>query len=331
MNSIYSPCKELSLDESMVLWRGRLQFRQYIKNKRHKYGIKLYMLTEPNGLVIKFAVYAGATDILAGEGHTQKVVLHLMEERLERGHSIYADNFYNSPELTKTLLEKKTYITGTLRVDRIGVPKDLGRMKLKVGETTAMYHEGIMVGKWRDKREVLYISSQYENVLEETVNRRGVTKIKPFPVIQYNSFMSGVDRKDQLMSYYPCERKTIRWYKKILFHVLQMGILNAYILYNKYNIEKKLTMLDFRLAIIKSLLTPEQNDDEEEVEALETERTTMHLLSKAPFLPNGKRGRKRCTICYRNGKRKDTTYYCKACEDQPFLCNESCFLAYHKK
>lgn len=31
MNDIYYPSKELSLDESMVLWRGRLVFRQYIK------------------------------------------------------------------------------------------------------------------------------------------------------------------------------------------------------------------------------------------------------------------------------------------------------------
>lgn len=45
MTEIYSPGKELSLDESMVLWRGRLFFRQYILGKRHKYGIKLYIHT----------------------------------------------------------------------------------------------------------------------------------------------------------------------------------------------------------------------------------------------------------------------------------------------
>lgn len=45
MVSLYYRGQQLSLDESMVLWRGRLVFRQYIKNKRHKYGIKLYMLT----------------------------------------------------------------------------------------------------------------------------------------------------------------------------------------------------------------------------------------------------------------------------------------------
>lgn len=49
MSEIYEPSENLALDESMVLFRGRLVFRQFIKNKRHKYGIKLYMLAEPGG------------------------------------------------------------------------------------------------------------------------------------------------------------------------------------------------------------------------------------------------------------------------------------------
>ncbi|XP_060877563.1 piggyBac transposable element-derived protein 4-like [Metopolophium dirhodum] len=51
MQDVNQPSKNLSLHESMVLWRGRLIFRQYIKNKRHKYGVKLYMLTEHQGFV----------------------------------------------------------------------------------------------------------------------------------------------------------------------------------------------------------------------------------------------------------------------------------------
>ena len=49
MDNIYYPSKELSIDESMILWRGRLIFRQFMKDKRHKYGVKLYQLTEPKG------------------------------------------------------------------------------------------------------------------------------------------------------------------------------------------------------------------------------------------------------------------------------------------
>ena len=36
MTEIYHPDRDLSIDELMMLWRGRLVFRQYIKNKRHK-------------------------------------------------------------------------------------------------------------------------------------------------------------------------------------------------------------------------------------------------------------------------------------------------------
>ncbi|KAG8232017.1 hypothetical protein J437_LFUL011958 [Ladona fulva] len=41
MNNIYSPRKELCVDESMVLWRGRLIFHQFLKNKQHRYGLKV--------------------------------------------------------------------------------------------------------------------------------------------------------------------------------------------------------------------------------------------------------------------------------------------------
>lgn len=64
----------------MVLWRGRLIFRKYIQNKQHKYDIKLYIhrLTEPDGLIIIFAVYTGILDDVSGKGHAVNLVLNLM-------------------------------------------------------------------------------------------------------------------------------------------------------------------------------------------------------------------------------------------------------------
>ncbi|XP_045455117.1 piggyBac transposable element-derived protein 4-like [Melitaea cinxia] len=116
MVECYYPAAQLTLDESMVLWRGRLSFRQFIKNKRHKYGIKLYMLTEPDGLILKLRVYTGGKDLeVAGKGHAEKVVMDLLYKKINSGHEIYMDNFYNSFGLAKKLHDKKTYGTGTLR------------------------------------------------------------------------------------------------------------------------------------------------------------------------------------------------------------------------
>ena len=86
MNTIYIPDKDLSIDESMMLWRGRLVFRQYIKNKRHKYGIKLYELCESDGVVMKVRVYSGESAVdLNSLGQTGAVVLDLMSSFLIRG------------------------------------------------------------------------------------------------------------------------------------------------------------------------------------------------------------------------------------------------------
>lgn len=41
---IFSPGENFVIDETMIYWRGRLVFRQYIPNKAHKYGIKLFKL-----------------------------------------------------------------------------------------------------------------------------------------------------------------------------------------------------------------------------------------------------------------------------------------------
>lgn len=77
IKNIYYPNKNLSFDESMLLWRGRLVFRQYLKNKRHKYEMKLYVkLTESDGLVMSLLVYTGQADEYGGVGHAKHVVLN---------------------------------------------------------------------------------------------------------------------------------------------------------------------------------------------------------------------------------------------------------------
>ncbi|CAH2001077.1 unnamed protein product [Acanthoscelides obtectus] len=240
-------------------------FPTVIKNKRHKCGIKLYMLMEPNGLILQMLVYTGQLDTIGGKGHSQKVVLELLRGKLLHGHSIYMDNFYNSFELAKTLLQQKTFCTGNLRTDRKGAPQDVVKAKLGKGQHKAQYLDSIMIGKWKDKRDVTYISTEFKNEMVLVKNRRGQEMEKPLPIVKYNECMGGVDRQGQLMSYYPAQRKTLRWYKKLGIHVIHLLLQNSHILYNKFS-GKKLSYYDFRLAVLEKLTPAEetvkiQNDD----------------------------------------------------------------------
>lgn len=53
----FFPTEHLSIDESLLLHRGRIIFRQYIKNKKARYGIKFYELTSYDGYVLNIEMY----------------------------------------------------------------------------------------------------------------------------------------------------------------------------------------------------------------------------------------------------------------------------------
>ena len=52
-----NPGKDVVIDETMIPWRGRLSFRQYIPGKAHKYGVKLYKLCTVEGYTWNLKVY----------------------------------------------------------------------------------------------------------------------------------------------------------------------------------------------------------------------------------------------------------------------------------
>ena len=94
MLELVTPGQHLSIDESMILWRGRLLFRQYIKNKRHKYGIKFYELCTHDGLVMSADIFCGqGINDENNLGQTAARVLKLMKLYLEKGYHVFTDNY----------------------------------------------------------------------------------------------------------------------------------------------------------------------------------------------------------------------------------------------
>ena len=55
--------------------------------------------------------------------------------------------------------------------------------------------------------------------------------MKPNIVRACKAGMTGIDRYDQMISYYCALRKIIRWSKKVALHIFEMTIHNAYMLY----------------------------------------------------------------------------------------------------
>ncbi|KAL8587389.1 hypothetical protein ACOMHN_062123 [Nucella lapillus] len=58
-------------------------------------------------------------------------------------------------------------------------------------------------------------------------NNRSNQKLKPEAVQDYIDHMAGVDKSDQLMSYTPFHRKTMKWWKKMFFHLFTLSIIQS--------------------------------------------------------------------------------------------------------
>uniref|UniRef100_A0A1B6E2D2 PiggyBac transposable element-derived protein domain-containing protein n=2 Tax=Clastoptera arizonana TaxID=38151 RepID=A0A1B6E2D2_9HEMI len=221
------------------------------------------------------------------------------------------DNYYNSILLAAKLLSKETYCTGTLRVDRKYIPADIKADNLTMGGTITRYGEGIMVGKWKDQRAIVYLSTEHENDMVTVINKRKVKVLKPLPIVKYNGFMKGVDRSDQMQAYYPMERKTLQWSKKMFIHTIQMMIVNAYYLFNKtFQIyRRKMGLHEFTESVKDDLLP--------DIPAVTRPlpRPTGHMIMKiAKKMGNTNRiSSKKCCMC-----KKSTQYKCLACLGQTF-------------
>ena len=57
--NVYTPDKHIAIDEELLLWKGRLGFKQYIPNKRARFRIKMFSVCEVSGYLWNSFVYVG--------------------------------------------------------------------------------------------------------------------------------------------------------------------------------------------------------------------------------------------------------------------------------
>ena len=213
--SVYVPGKNLSIDESMVKFKGRIFFHQYMPAKPTKWGLKEFVLCEAKtGYQLKHIIYTGKSSFPtdASVPFTTQVVTSLLERYRNQGHIVYLDNYYSSPELFLTL-EKDFEIgaCGTVRPNRRHMPSFLlpAELKLSKGDDPVFARSGNMVAcTWHDTKRVHLLSTVHTNL---TIDQQIRSKPSPTgyrnvekPVIAdiYNENMNGVDLLDQKLGSY---------------------------------------------------------------------------------------------------------------------------------
>ena len=148
--------------------------------------------------------------------------------------------------------------------------------------------------------------------------------------------MLGVDKLDQLMSYYSFLHKSVKWWRKV-FWLIEVAVVNSYIIHQQQAHRlgtHPLAHIAFRRQLIEHLsepirceVMPSSRRGPRKSQNLERLQPVRHFLAK---------GAKRvdCVVC---SKREEgtaqhlTNYVCGTCSNKPHLCPAPCFEIYHTK
>ena len=334
--------KNIAIDEAMVKYKGRCHFLQYLPAKPVKWGLKVWALCDSsNYYMASMNVYTGKRNDLEGvplditlTGLGEKVVCTLVKPYLQKFHVVYMDNYFTSLPLFEYLYSENTYACGTIQSTRKGLPITLKNKKVvkKPRDIVKMMKDDTQVVAWFDKRKVMVATTAHGSDDGTVLRRRsGAEYARPIAIEQYSKYYSGVDKADQLRSYYGISVKCVKWWKYLFFFCLDVSVVNAYILYLAYRSsvpgphKKPMTHLEFNISVMKRLAN---NFSSRKRLGRPLKRQPIHQISKITT----KRGQRDCAQCKRanrktkTGKPIQTTQQCISCNVG--LC-KGCFAAFH--
>lgn len=334
--TVYTPDKNIAVDEELLLWKGRLGFKQYIPNKRSRFGIKMFSICEASGYLWNSFVYLGKEANLSDVdkqlekdlGKSGAVVPKLISNLFGLGYHLYVDNWYTSEALFRYLAANGTVACGTARANRISIPKSLKQEVLAKGQHAFRRDDNLLMIRYNDKKEIYFLSTIHQATTGNSKKkaRDGTLVKKPTVVNEYNKYMGGIDRNDAMVGNYSSVRKSFKWTTKVAFHFIEEAVLNAFILVGKVKESNKARFMQFKLDVIREMLDKEIA---KEANVFNLPLVGRHFLQLIPPTEKKQNPQKRCVVCYSKKIRKESRYRCKNCSDKPGLCPAPCFEEYH--
>jgi len=156
----YAPSQFLTLDESMVAFKGRSALKQYIPTKPHKWGYKIWCLASDDYL-LHFEVYEGKAEHPSAHGATYDTVLRMISGYEGQQHILFSDSHFTSPSVALALQQRGIRLCGSVTRRRKGmsaIPQ--GEVDaLSRGEWLQRQKGDMTVAVWKDQRTMWLLYS----------------------------------------------------------------------------------------------------------------------------------------------------------------------------
>ena len=366
------PSFALAIDEMMKRFKGRSAQTLRIKNKPIKEGYKFFSIC----CALTGFVYDIIPDGQLEKSTIAANVLALTESLPNRDSKRYVvamDNYFTYPKILKGMRDLGVACVGTARAKRGWPPKEMRDIADDRFNTLHCMNDDMnfRICRWVDNNVITMVSTLHDgtetpverqrrrprptntnrNHVEAVWGTSGITTIAiPRVIDDYNHWMGGVNKADQLIAYYRPDLRCRRTWMPIMFHALDCMRSNAYVACKASGY--KGTHKEFTMGWCKALFSRAQAEDIRETRAQRRtlqEPASMPQANKRrrmshtkPELPeyrfrgaqedhhmvriDGKKKPRTCTYCAyiaalnkgvgsSNFKVSKSRYYCFACGD----------------
>ncbi|XP_039279827.1 piggyBac transposable element-derived protein 4-like [Nilaparvata lugens] len=319
---IFLPSKQIFITEPIVLVKNGFKYKNELPSASLKNSLKLFVLADCSKCILKIFMGNGIDDLQENEILKISIAMKLLENHLDKGHSLYMDRYYSSLALSTILLDKSTYSNGIISPAQKHFPKTLVAFELLEGQLAAKYSNGICVSKMRvGSEEKYFISSEFNDEKNKVQTKNGI-KLLPKVVCRIKEGISAYTAlQTDTSELYPFEKQFFRWHRKVIFHILHIMMMNSYYLFKQFSGTNNTDMdlYNFRLHVIKSFISSDSK-----IGTSNTNFTNFHN-------PRRLKSESACKLCSMKNVAKSSYFCCLDCQDKPFLCLEPCFKMYHEK
>ena len=341
----YSPGQELSVDEAMIKFKGRVHGSVVMPKKPIKRGFKVFCCCcSCCGYLCTFEVYNGKPKHpvtgapMTETGLVKRVVKDLLSPFIDLNHVVYMDNFFTSGPLINELALEKIYVVGTIKQRAQGFPASLKGVKPEQGKFVTKRVGGIQYSVFNDRKCVSFATNAFPGRVSGAVARvqpGGLLGCQSVPPLlpAYNTFMGGVDRSNQLRKTYGYDRKARRYWLRIFFQFFDYAIVNAYALYKNdcrhYGVKED-SPLQFRLRLIKLFCTDARHRKRKGNPSCSSAASRSFVRGcRLKRLADMNLTRGRCLHCLQTGRSpvRHTSFGCGFCGVR--LCKIDCFKEFH--
>lgn len=319
--SFYTPSDCCTIDEQLLAFRGRCQFRMYIPNKPDKYGIKIILMCDSKTFyMLKAEVYLGKNSTPRTQPVADYYLQSLTSPIQGTNRNLTCDNWFTSIPSAATLLEKNITLVGTLRQNKKEIPTEMKDKSTFEKNSAKFAYSGSLTllaycpPKGSQKKIVTLLSTMH--ILPDKNN----TVTLPEMVDFYNKTKGGVDTFDQLSHTYSVSRKTRRWPLCMFYGLLNTVGINSMVLLkfslsaNKENISNRRTFLK---TLSLQLITPFLEERKNWPTLTSNIRQMINGILKTPDEPDrpapGAMKQGRCRFCPYSKDRKSKTF-CNKCK-----------------